>query len=68
MIRNALLHVPLGAARALFLLVLVALLVWVLRLPRGQTSPGEGQVKLSENLKLWTAVTLGIQIAIYALL
>lgn len=70
-IRNLLLGIPLGAARALFLLFLAGLLVWVLTLPRAQTTPPAaqgGKVRLSENLKLWAALSLALQLLIYSLL
>ena len=70
-IRQALLSIPLGAARAIFLLFLGGLLVWVLTLPRAQTRPPEcdgANVRLSENLKFWAAVSLVLQLVIYALM
>jgi hypothetical protein len=70
-IRNILLSIPLSAARGLFLLFLAALLVWVLTLPRVQTTPPGnevGKVKLSENLKFWAAVSLVVQLVIYAVM
>ena len=70
-IRKLLLQIPLGAARAIFLLFLVALLLWVLTLPRAQTTPpntAPGQLRLSENLKLWAAISLVLQLLIYSLL
>jgi hypothetical protein len=65
LLRSALLGLPLGAVRALFVLSLTVLLVWVLRLPRGATSPHEAPTRPSENLKVWAALALAIQIAIY---
>ena len=69
-IRQALLQIPLGAARALFLLFLAALLAWVLFLPRHQTvrPNAQGNVPLSENLKLWAALSLVLQLIIYSVL
>ena len=70
-IRQALLSIPLGAARAIFLLFLAALLVWVLTLPREQTRPPKSEranVRLSENLKFWAAVSLVLQLVIYAVM
>ena len=70
-IRELLLKVPLGAARALFILFLAGLLIWVLTLPRSQTTPPDakrGRVRLSENLKLWAAISLVFQLLIYILL
>ena len=67
-IRGLLLQVPLVAARALFLLVLIALLVWVLFMPRQHVTPPSGSTRLSENLKVWAALSLLVQIVIYSLL
>lgn len=66
-IRQALMTVPLGAARALFLLFLAALLVWVLLLPKEQTSRTSTS-PTSENLKWWALLALSIQFVVYALL
>ena len=61
-IREALLAIPLGVVRGLILLTLVALIVWVLRLPRSETKPTEDAADLR-----WGAVAaLLIQLAIYA--
>jgi hypothetical protein len=63
-VRNLFLHVPMGAARALFLALPIALLLWVaLRKPDGDEPPA-----LSRRLKFWATVALAIQIAIYCLL
>lgn len=67
-LRQRLLEVPLGAARALFLLVPIALLIWVLTLPRAEVARVGTAPKPGENLRLWAALALLIQIAIYALL
>lgn len=70
-IRELLLKIPLSAARGLFLLFLAGLLVWVLSLPRRETTPAgsePGQVRLSEKLKLWAAISLALQLLIYLLL
>ena len=67
-LRGVLLQIPLSAARALFVVTLLALLVWVLMLPRSQTSPGDERPRLSENLKIWASIALLIQIVIYLLL
>ena len=66
--RNLLLHVPLGVARALFVAVPLTLLLWVLWLPRRQTTPGTPNSKPAENLKIWAALALGIQVLIYLIL
>ena len=67
-IRELLMAVPLGAARALFILLMAGLLVWVLTLPKGQTTPPNRQPRWTENLKVWAALSLLIQILIYSLL
>jgi hypothetical protein len=67
-LRGLMLQIPLGVARALFVGILVALLIWVLTLPRAQTVRGDGPARLSENLKIWAAASLLIQIVIYLLL
>ena len=71
LIRELLMKVPLVAVRGLFLLFIGALLIWVLTLPRTQTTPPgtqTGKVRLSDNLKLWAAVSLVLQFLIYSLL
>jgi hypothetical protein len=50
----------------MFLSILAALLVWTLLLPRDATTPTRDSVRLTENLKLWAALALLIQLAIYA--
>jgi hypothetical protein len=67
-LRELLLQIPLGAVRALFVLLLASLLVWVLSLPRSHVLPDRPTAKLSENLKFWAALSLVIQLLIYALL
>ncbi len=67
-LREVLMQVPLGVARALLVFALLVLLGWVLRLPREETRPAEGEEGgLSGNLKIWAAVALGLQIVIYSL-
>ena len=67
-IRQALQTIPLLAVKFLFVASLVALLVWVLRLPRSATTPPGGAKRWDENLKLGAALALAIQILIYSLL
>ena len=69
-LRELLSQIPLPVVRLLFLSLPVLLLIWVLRLPRAETTPpgAESRVRWDENLKLWAAVALAIQIAIYCLL
>jgi hypothetical protein len=65
-LRDLLTAVPIPAVRALFVLLLVTLLVWVIRLPRERVRPPEGiEAGWSANLKLWAAIALGIQAVIY---
>ena len=66
-VRGLLLEVPLGAARALFILLMAGLLCWVLSLPRSETTPQKSRPRLSENLKIWAAASLLLQILIYAI-
>jgi hypothetical protein len=55
LVRELFARIPLPVARAIFLAVPVLLLVWVLRLPREETTPP-------------AAAALVLQIVIYALL
>ncbi len=64
-LRQLLQQVPLSAVRALFVMTLVAVLVWVLRMPASRTSPEGGAKRWDENLKLGAALALGAQILIY---
>jgi len=64
--RNLTVAIPLGVVRLLFLALLIGLLVWVLRLPKAETTPPDGSGKPTENLKLWAGLALGAQILIYA--
>jgi hypothetical protein len=68
LLREALLAVPLWAARVLFLALPVVVLVWVLTLPGAETRPPGRPARASENLKIWAALALVIQIVIYSLL
>ncbi|MBM4001452.1 MAG: hypothetical protein FJ297_18280 [Planctomycetes bacterium] len=65
-VRRIFMAVPLGAARGLFLGLLVGLFVWVLTLPAESTWPDTGSRGPTANLKVWACVALAIQIAIYA--
>lgn len=68
-IREALLHVPLPLVRLVFVGLIVAVLVWVLRLPREETCPGNGaeNCRWWQNLKVWAAAALLIQLLVYSL-
>jgi hypothetical protein len=67
-LRECLQFVPLPAVRLLFVGTLVVLLIWVLRLPRSETTPPDGVKRWDENLKLGATVALLIQILVYACL
>jgi hypothetical protein len=67
-IRDWMLSIPLPAARALFILLPVILLIWVLRLPDSVTSPPGGARRWDENLKLGAVLALLTQIVIYSFL
>lgn len=67
-LRETLMLIPLSAVRVLFLVSLVAVLVWVITLPRERTEPPGGAKRWDANLKITAALALLIQIVIYALL
>ncbi len=64
--RDRLSQIPLEWVRCLFVLLPLALLIWVLRLPRSETTPPNRESRWDENLKLWAAAALVIQILIYS--
>lgn len=65
-VRSLLQNIPLEAARYLFLFVMVAVLILVLRLPTSETTPDRpGPSRWDENLKVWAALALLIQLAVY---
>ena len=68
LLRNVVLMIPLRSVRVLFVGTLVALLVWVLRLPNSEVTPAGGARRWDENLKVGAALALVIQIVIYCLL
>lgn len=68
MLRELMLLVPLPAVRVLFLALPIALLVWVLLLPREETTPAGRPSRPGENLKLWAALALLVQVVIYSVL
>ncbi len=68
LLRDALTAIPLWCVRALFVASLIAVLVWLLRLPRSATTPRDGRARWDENLKTTASIALLIQIAIYSLL
>jgi hypothetical protein len=67
-LRQSLQAIPLAAVRVLFVASLVALLVWVLRLPPRATTPPGGARRWDENLKVGAAIALLIQVLIYSIL
>lgn len=67
MLRSLLLQIDLAYVRALFVAIPVVLLGWVLTLPRSEARPPTGPGRLSEDLRLWAALALAIQILIYSL-
>ena len=68
LVRSVMMAVPMGVVRAIFVGLLLALLVWVLRLPKDRVRPPEGAREgLSANLKLWAAIALLLQVLIYLL-
>jgi len=64
--RNLALAIPLWGVRLIFLGLLIGLLLWVIRLPKSETTPPEGSDKATEDLKLWASLALAVQILIYA--
>ncbi|MHC4445219.1 MAG: hypothetical protein ACYTF1_06965 [Planctomycetota bacterium] len=67
-LRELLMQVPLPAVRVLFLLVFVALILWVLTLPRNETTDPARKYRPIENLKVWAVLALLIQVVIYSIL
>jgi hypothetical protein len=66
--RSMMLGVPLEVARGIFVLVMVGLLIWVLVLPQAQVTPPGRPVRPGENLKVWAALALVLQVLIYIFL
>lgn len=72
-LRHALLAIPLPVVRVLFLALLAGVLIWVLTLPRSETTePGSdapnGERRSGANLKVGATLALVLQLAIYSLL
>lgn len=61
-------QVPLTAVRVVFIAIPCLLLIWVLRLPRAETTPAQPTGRFGENLKYGAALALILQIVIYVLL
>jgi heme/copper-type cytochrome/quinol oxidase subunit 2 len=67
--RDLVLLVPLWAARTIFVFVLLVVFIWVLRLSPERVSPCEIEERnWTNNLKLWAAIAIGLQIIIYLIL
>ena len=66
-VRELMLQIPLPVVRVLFIAIPAILLVWVLRLPRSETTPEKSTGRWGENLKLGAAFALLLQILIYSL-
>ncbi|QDV48036.1 hypothetical protein [Gimesia fumaroli] len=64
-IRELVVPIPLWCVRALFLGTLIAVLIWVVRLPKENTTPSE-TAPWYQNLKIWACLALAIQIVIYS--
>ncbi|WP_417850180.1 hypothetical protein [Thalassoglobus sp.] len=67
-VREALQTIPMWGVRLLFVGTLVALLIWVLRLPESETTPEGGAKRWDENLKLGASLALILQIIVYSFL
>ena len=65
-LRQLLQVIPLSWVRLLFVGTLVVVLLWVVRLPRSETTPAEGATRWDENLKFGAGLALIIQILIYS--
>ena len=64
-LRGLLVAVPMPAVRFLFVATLLALLIWVIRLPRSATTPPGGAKRWDEHLKPVAGIAIIIQIVIY---
>lgn len=63
--RNFLLQIPLSVARAIYVAIPLAILIWILTLPRQAMTP-EGEDK--PNLRPYAILALAGQIVIYLLI
>lgn len=66
--RNALLMIPLPGVRMIFVGLQLALLIWVLSLPRDATTPPDGGGGWAANLKIWASLAVLVQVVVYAAL
>jgi len=65
-VRSTLQWIPLNVVRFLFLGLITVVLILVLRLPIAETTPDKpGKSRWDENLKLWAALALVLQLLIY---
>jgi hypothetical protein len=67
-LRELLAAVPLGWVRVAFVALPMAVLAWVVALPKAHTRPQRDQTHWAEDLKIWAVLALLVQIAIYACL
>jgi hypothetical protein len=67
-VRETLLLIPLGVVRILFVGILALLLIWVLQLPKSETTQPTGSGRWYDNLKIGASIALLIQIVIYSVL
>lgn len=67
-LRDLLALVPLPVVRGLFVALPFVILIWVLRLPPAETTRPGGVGRKVEDLRLWAALALLIQILIYTLI
>lgn len=68
-IRELVVAVPLPIARGIFVVVLLVVFIWVLCLSPDRVSPpAEEERNWTNNLKLWAAIAIGLQIIIYLIL
>jgi len=67
-LRELLMKLPLWSVRAVFLLVFIMLIIWVLTLPKHATVAPNSEHKPGHNLKLWATLALLIQVIVYSVL
>ena len=66
MLRNLMISIPMPVVRCLFIAFFVALIIWVIRLPKHRYTPPNEEIKgWSSNLKIWALIALGLQVVIY---
>ncbi len=66
--RNALLTIPLPGVRVIFVALQLALLLWVLSLPRSAATPPDGSGGWTSNLKIWASLAVLVQVVVYSIL